>query len=113
MEKYINLFRHLPELQEMRPRWHEIVFGKLFQIAEVVNLPPEERLAYENSLKSYRDLKNVTDTAFDEGREIGAQQKALEVARTAIAMGLPDAQIATFSGLSEAQIADLRRQGGD
>ncbi len=148
LDRWLYLFHHLPELQEMPPRWHEIVFGKLFQIAEVVKLPPEERLAYENSLKIYRDLKNVTDTAFDEGKELGfaageesgiakgkemgiaqgkeigreegmaqgietgAQQKALETARKAIAMGLPNAQIAMLSGLNEAQIADLRRQAG-
>lgn len=130
LERWLYLFRHLPKLQEMPPRWHEIVFSKLFQIAEVVKLPPDERLAYENSLKSYRDLKNVTDSAFDEGKEIGiaegkeigiaegkeighaegTQQKATEVARTAIAMGLPDTQIAMLSGLSATQIADLRRE---
>ncbi len=148
LDRWLYLFRNLPTLQEMPPRWHEIVFRKLFQIAEVVKLPPEERLAYENSLKIYRDLKNVTDSAFDEGKEIGfaegeehgiakgkeigiaqgkeigreegmvqgietgARQKALEVARMGIALGMADAQIATLSGLSEADIAELRRQSG-
>ncbi|WP_338848793.1 Rpn family recombination-promoting nuclease/putative transposase [Massilia sp. W12] len=116
LERWLYLFRNLPKLQEMPPRWHEIVFNKLFQIAEVVKLPPDERLAYENSLKIYRDMKNVTDTAFDEGfaegKESGiaegAQQKAVEVARAAIAMGLADAQIAALSGLAVEQIAGLR-----
>ena len=126
LDRWLYLFRHLPELQEMPSRWHEIVFSKLFQITEVVKLSPEERLAYESSLKSYRDLKNVTDTAFDEGKEIGiaqgkeigmaegleagVYQKALAVARTAMAMGLPDVQVLSLSGLSATQIDDLRRQ---
>lgn len=32
---------------------------------------PQDRAAYQASLKYYRDLKNVTDTAFGEGREEG------------------------------------------
>jgi len=33
------------------------------------------------SLKVYRDLKNVVDTAYDEGKAEGIQQKALEDAK--------------------------------
>ena len=40
---------------------------KFFGEAEIANLPSVERKAYEESLKIYRDLKNVTDTAFDDG----------------------------------------------
>lgn len=33
------------------------------------------------SLRVYRDLKNVVDTAYDEGKAEGIQQKALEDAK--------------------------------
>jgi hypothetical protein len=39
----------------------------LFEAAEIAKFSPEEKEQYEESLKSYRDLKNVIDTAFDEG----------------------------------------------
>ncbi len=45
----------------------------------------DKMAAYEESLKIYRDLKNVVDTAYDEGKvegiAEGIQQKALEDAK--------------------------------
>ena len=40
-----------------------------FKAAEVAKLEPVEREAYEQSLKYYRDMKNVIDTAVEEGME--------------------------------------------
>lgn len=37
----------------------------------------EEADAYEDSLKSYRDLKNSLDTAFEEGIEQGIEKVAM------------------------------------
>jgi predicted transposase YdaD len=51
-EKYINPFT-------------DFGFKKLFG----TELNKKEQ--YEDSLKSYRDLKNVIDTAFEEGEEMG------------------------------------------
>ncbi len=39
--------------------------------AEIASYTDKEYAEYEKSLKSYRDLKNSMDTAFDEGREEG------------------------------------------
>ena len=39
--------------------------------AEIAKFSPEEKEQYEESLKTYRDLKNVIDTAFDEGEAKG------------------------------------------
>lgn len=76
---------------------------------------------YQTILKYYRDLKNVTDTAFDEGllegrlegevlgiekgREEGAHNMAPAIARHLKALGLPDAQIAQVTGLSAENVA--------
>ncbi len=43
------------------------IFEKLFGEAEVAKLKPKDKEAYEESLKVYRDLKAVTDTAYDDG----------------------------------------------
>ncbi len=56
------------------------------EIISIAKFKPEERQAYEESLKHYRDLKNVIDTSFLEGKELGleegmekgAREKALE-----------------------------------
>lgn len=40
----------------------------MFETAEIAKFTPEEKEQYEESLKSYRDLKNVIDTSFGEGK---------------------------------------------
>ena len=70
-DKWFYIFRHLHELQEVPTILHEAIFLKLFEAAQIACFNPEERQAYEDSLKYYRDLKNVTDTAEQKGREEG------------------------------------------
>ena len=43
------------------------IFEKLFGEAELSKLKPTDMMAYEESLKVYRDLKAVTDTAYEDG----------------------------------------------
>ena len=43
------------------------IFEKLFGEAELAKLKPTDMMAYEESLKVYRDLKAVTDTAYEDG----------------------------------------------
>ena len=58
------------------------MFLSLFEQASIAQFKPEERQAYESSLKYYRDLKNVIDTAREEGWEEGrlATQQATALA---------------------------------
>ncbi len=44
------------------------VFQKLFEAAEIAKFSADDKVKYEESLKYYRDLKNVVDTSFDEGK---------------------------------------------
>lgn len=79
------MLRHLPELIDRPARLQEKVFSKVFELAEIARYSSVEAAAYEESLKIYRDLKNVVDTAYDEGKAEGIvegiQQKALEDAK--------------------------------
>ena len=43
------------------------MFEKLFGEVELAKLKPEDIMAYEESLKVYRDFKAVTDTAYEDG----------------------------------------------
>ena len=87
-------------------------FGSnIFEIAEIAKYSPAEAAAYEDSLKIYRDLKNVIDTAFDEGKAEGliegkAEGKAegieegkLEVARRLVASGMSAEQAGEMAGV--------------
>ena len=64
----------------------------------------EDRHAYQDSVKYYRDIKNSLDTAREEGR----QEEKLEVARVALDEGLPPNIIAKLTGLDEAGMAQLK-----
>lgn len=81
-DKWCYLLRNLPELTDRPKRLQEKVFSKVFEIAEIAKYSPVEAAVYEDSLKIYRDLKNVIDTAFDEGKaegiEAGIMQGRLE-----------------------------------
>lgn len=92
---------------------------KAFEKAEISNYTESERRDYEDSLKVYRDLKGVIDTAFDEGKLEGLIEGKLEgleegqlKSQLAIAKKLKDSGmnmvfIMEITGLSAAQIALL------
>ncbi len=84
------------------------MFEYLFKTtAELEKLMPNERNSYEKSLKYYRDLKNVTDTAKDEGRIEGRIEGINKVAKNLKALGLPIEQIMQATGLLRAEIKNL------
>ena len=119
-DKWLYVLKHLPELTGRPAKLQERIFGKLLEVAELGQFNREELLAYENSLKHYRDSKNVIDTAFMDGKEEGLAEgkvegkvegeatKALEIVRKALAKNLPLEVIAELTGLSEAEVAALK-----
>lgn len=68
-DKWLFLLKHLPDLHAPPEALQEQTFSQLFEVAEIANFSPEEQDAYEDSLKYYRDIKNVVDTSKKEGRE--------------------------------------------
>ncbi len=79
--------------------------------AEIAKFSPEERDAYEDSLKYYRDMKNVVDTSREEGiaegMEKGALSKAIAIARKMKQKGMPEDDIAAITGLNIGQVREL------
>jgi predicted transposase/invertase (TIGR01784 family) len=81
-DKWLYVLKHLPTLQDRPQKLQEKVFKKLFETAEIAKFSPEEKQQYEESLKSYRDLKGVLDTAFDEGKIEGKiEEKKANIAK--------------------------------
>lgn len=97
-EKYINSFH---------------AFNKYIGI-EIAKFTPEEAQAYEDSLKSYRDLKNSLDTAREEGREEGRKEERnkrnIEVVKNSTKAGLSIETIVAITGLSKEQIQDIQKE---
>jgi predicted transposase/invertase (TIGR01784 family) len=73
-DKWLFLLKHLPELEEPPLPLQENVFMQLFEVARITNFSPSEREAYENSLKYYRDMNGVIETAREEGKAQGVQE---------------------------------------
>ena len=97
----------------------ERIFTRLFEQAEIARYTPEERQDYEDSLKVYRDMKNVLDTAelkglkkglkkgLEKGIEQGASDERKKNAKAMKALGLPLETIAKVTGMSIEDIAKL------
>ncbi|ALG69006.1 Rpn family recombination-promoting nuclease/putative transposase [Beggiatoa leptomitoformis] len=73
-DKWLYIIRNLENLTNRPPKLQEKVFSKLFEQAEIANYTEQEYADYEESLKVYRDLKNVIDTAFEEGVAEGIEK---------------------------------------
>ena len=115
-EKWLYVLKNLARLERIPERLQERIFTKLFQVAELAQFNETDRWAYQDSLKHYRDLKNVTDTATEEGylegkaegKAEGKEENKREIARIAIQQGLATALISTLTGLTEPEIDQLR-----
>ena len=106
-DKWMYVLKHLPDLQDRPPALQERVFLKLFEAAEIARFDPQEKAQYEESLKYYRDLKNVVDTSYEEGREEGRSESAKDIARQMRAEGEPLEKIMRYTGLSRTEIEAL------
>jgi predicted transposase/invertase (TIGR01784 family) len=73
-DKWLFVLHNLSRLMKRPEALQERIFTRLFEQAEIARYTPEERLDYEDSLKVYRDLKNVLDTAELKGMKKGLRQ---------------------------------------
>jgi predicted transposase/invertase (TIGR01784 family) len=110
-DKWLYVFRYLSKLQDRPEALQDKIFQKLFEAAEISRFTPKEREIYEDSLKYYRDLKNVVDTAWEEGREEGREegvyQSRLNMARLMKQSGERMEKIRQYTGLSDEEIDQL------
>jgi predicted transposase/invertase (TIGR01784 family) len=120
-DKWLYILKNLQDLSEIPVQLRDGIFKKLFQVADLANLSKEERQDYITSLKYYRDMKNVTDTAFQDGEtkgkieglaegEIkGKMEERLKNIQKAIRRGkLSDTEIAEDYELSLEEVQEIR-----
>ncbi|GAB4396825.1 MAG: Rpn family recombination-promoting nuclease/putative transposase [Microscillaceae bacterium] len=80
-DKWLYLLKNLYRLERKPLNFKEAIFKKLFEVAEIANYDEKERYAYHSSLKYYRDLKNVIDTAVEEAVKITKDNTKSEIAK--------------------------------
>ena len=89
-DKWLYVFTHLSQLQDRPQKLQERIFAKLFEAAEIARFTPKERADYEESLKYYRDIKNIVDTAEEKGLEKGMEQGIQKGMEQGIKKGLEE-----------------------
>ena len=72
--------------------------------AEIATFTPEELREYEDSLKTYRDLKNSLDTAEEKGRVEGRENEKIATIQRLFAAGASVDIIAIATGMTEADV---------
>jgi len=98
-EKWMYVIKNLKRLDNIPDKLREKIFEKMFAVAEVAKLTPDEYQAYIDSLNSYRDLQNSIDTAKAETK--------LEIAKNLKTLGMPFEQISIATNLTIEEIEKI------
>jgi predicted transposase/invertase (TIGR01784 family) len=109
LDKWLFFIKNLEDFQSIPSIFSDEIFEKAFEKAELAKFGQEEMDKYEASLKVYRDLKGVIDTAFIDGRSEGkiegleeGRQEGLEEGRQE---GLEEGRL---EGLEEGRLEGLQ-----
>jgi predicted transposase/invertase (TIGR01784 family) len=99
IDKWSFFIKNLSNLDHIPNKLQNEVFIKAFEIAEIAKFDRKQLEEYEQSLKYYRDIKNVVDTSFEEGKK--------EVAKKMKDEGFAIELIMKLTGLSQEDIDSL------
>jgi predicted transposase/invertase (TIGR01784 family) len=122
-DKWLYFIKNLENFDKIPAKLQERAFEKAFSVAEIAKFNPIQVQEYENSLKYYRDLKNIVDTSFGEGKMEGKIEGKMEgiiegkmegiiegkieIARSMKKKGYSNQEIAELTGLSLTAIEKL------
>ena len=107
LDQWLYFIKHLEDFQSIPTIFEDEVFIQAFEKAELAKFDQNELDSYENSLKTYRDLKGVIDTAFDEGKIEGKLEGKIEVAKKMKLKGISPKDISELTGLTASEIEKL------
>ncbi|MCR5819406.1 MAG: Rpn family recombination-promoting nuclease/putative transposase [Bacteroidaceae bacterium] len=106
-DKWLFVLRNLSRLMDRPAALQERIFTKLFEQAEIARFTPQDAREYEESVKIYRDLTNVVNTAERKGRAEGRAEEKFDTARRMKSDGMPAELIEKYTGLSAEDIEKL------
>lgn len=113
LSKWLFFFRYLNRLKELPPEMDGEKFRQLTESSKVSNFSKAEFEAYRNMYHKVWDHNALRDGFFEEfADDINAkiEERALEIAKNLIKLGISDEKIATATGLSLEDIVVLRSQ---
>jgi predicted transposase/invertase (TIGR01784 family) len=92
-DKWLYFLKNLESFNYIPAILNEPIFQKGFEIAEISHLNVEQYEQYKKSLVQYLEVKNVFDTAFEEGEKVGIE-KGIEQGIEKVARALKEQNIA-------------------
>ena len=119
IDKWIYLFRNLNAMKKIPKALNQGVFKKVFEIADLNKLTPDERMVYDLKMFHKENLKNADLFQFQEGKEegmeegkiqgieIGTRKNTRELAAEMKLEGIPLPTIAKITKLSSTEIENL------
>jgi len=103
IDKWSYFIKNLQNLDHIPAKLQNEIFIKAFEIAEIAKFDRKQLEEYEQSLKYYRDIKNVVDTSFEEGRK----EEKYDVVRNGKKEGLSIDVLIKLTGLSREEIENI------
>ncbi len=109
-DKWMFVLKNLPKLDRIPSKLKEKIFLKLFEIAEIARLEPNEYRQYEASMNAYRDIFNIKNTHLEKGRKEGLKQGRIEGKEEGLIEGRKEGRIeGKQEGLIEGRIAIAKK----
>ena len=109
-EKWLYIIRNLNKLDRIPDELQEGIIERLFETAEIAKFTLQEAEAYEDSLKSYRDLKNSIETALEEGMAKGRSEEQIKIAILMLQQKEPIDKIIKFTGLTKQELEKIAKK---
>ena len=106
-DKWMYLLKHMHEMVDIPQIFQTPDFKRLFILSEIDNFTAEEYSEYQKSLTRMSDYYNIIDSAEKRAREEGERNKAIEIARRMIEMGLSRETVAKAVGLASAELDEF------
>ena len=115
-ERWIYILNNMETFQRMPFLAQNAVFRKLAEISDISTLSKEEHKKYDESIKRYRDTMAAFDYAvkdgFAKGEAKGEVKERAKLVSNMFKSGMSIANIATCTGLTEEELAQLINMNG-
>ncbi|MDR1918082.1 MAG: Rpn family recombination-promoting nuclease/putative transposase, partial [Tannerellaceae bacterium] len=106
-DRWFYTLKHLSDLEKRPPEIQGAIFERLFELAKIDKLTPNEMKTYKESLLEYSDVRAIADYARDEGIAEGEWRNTVRVVMNSHRTGLSLDSIAIVTGLSIEEVKSI------
>ena len=110
-EKWMYVMNHMESLDKIPWVAQDELFEELAKVSNVAALTPEERLAYDEYLRQYRDNLATQLASVQTGERRGKKKEKRSIAMNMLNKGYAREDVSEITGLSLAEIEELSKGG--